>query len=506
MPPGTDECLFCTSGDHSSNRSFLPYVVYADKCAVEFFWPAFIPLVSVVMLLTATLVTQLRFRLHRPWIAGRFIRIEDISIKDNSLVITVCHSHHLRKGRVRSLQICFQKTACSELDDPKAMFQGEVVSNDRIVIRAKEDQVFSAKFEAAQGTLCVSAWQTIIFTKLLVPQIALEIAGALAAGWFLSNCERIVAVGVSFAVGLFVGMRALPHKVMTNLDKQIYNYRKGHVRQPVRVPRGPGRAITAGRLSEFYDNFQSIIRNRNMYFICPNIMMHLTNPFKCSFAELIGPNQVDFFISHWWGEEFIYTIASIKGHASHSLVCGNKDWQELAYWICTFSNNQYAVEDEIGSHVCDSSFCITLRSGSCKGTCLILREHAEPLKRSWCLFEFIQTMDLQEGGTFPNFGGLFFCTGSGVLNFGAASVELSLQIGAKLAELRLEDAQATMPEDKRLIDAAVQQQLGGFEPANARLRAHIGEALHVAKAASDFKFTSIFGALSTQTISEAFKV
>ncbi|OLP75293.1 hypothetical protein AK812_SmicGene44939, partial [Symbiodinium microadriaticum] len=55
------------------------------------------------------------------------------------------------------------------------------------------------------------------------------------------------------------------------------------------------------------------------------------------------------------------------------------------------------------------------------GTCMILDEMAMPLKRSWCLFELLQTIELER--TQANFRGLLFCTEHGVLNFGASTVE-----------------------------------------------------------------------------------
>jgi len=210
---------------------------------------------------------------------------------------------------------------------------------------------------------------------------------------------------------------------------------------------------------------------------------------------VVGPKRVIFFCSHWWGEEFSYTVASVKSHAMHPRVRKDDPWESVTYWICTFANNQYALDEELGEGIFESSFYITLRSGSCRGTCLILREHAEPLKRSWCLFEFIQTMDLMESGVFPNFEGLFFCTSSGVMNFGKANVELSLRIGDQLAEMRLEDAQASQKEDKLLIDTAVEAMMGGFEATNSRLRAHINEALHASKASTDSHFDGLFSTL-----------
>ena len=67
-------------------------------------------------------------------------------------------------------------------------------------------------------------------------------------------------------------------------------------------------------------------------------------------------------------------------------------WKKIAYWICTFSNNQYRVKEELGVSHEESSFYKALHSDKCKGTAMIMDEQASLLKRSWCLFELLQTV------------------------------------------------------------------------------------------------------------------
>ena len=38
-----------------------------------------------------------------------------------------------------------------------------------------------------------------------------------------------------------------------------------------------------------------------MYYICSNLVIPVTEDCKLSYAELVGPRQVNWFVSHYWG-------------------------------------------------------------------------------------------------------------------------------------------------------------------------------------------------------------
>ena len=38
-----------------------------------------------------------------------------------------------------------------------------------------------------------------------------------------------------------------------------------------------------------------------MYYVCSNIVKPLTEPSQLSFVELIGPTEMKWFVSHYWG-------------------------------------------------------------------------------------------------------------------------------------------------------------------------------------------------------------
>ncbi|CAE8604054.1 unnamed protein product [Polarella glacialis] len=222
-----------------------------------------------------------------------------------------------------------------------------------------------------------------------------------------------------------------------------------------------------------------------MYYVCPNIVLPLTKPMKLSYAELAGPRPVEWFVSHFWGMLFQDSVSSLRKHAEmvsgkSASRCGGlhsrnsssaqqrvskldktfksgtgsletASWKETSYWICTFSNNQWELMHELGSSWEQSSFYLALRSPGCKGTAMIFDELAMPLTRSWCLFELLQTFQLT-GTREAGFTGLLLCTRSGVMNFGACSMDTAISIGVRLSSLRLQDASASSDKDKRMID------------------------------------------------------
>ena len=126
------------------------------------------------------------------------------------------------------------------------------------------------------------------------------------------------------------------------------------------------------RLAPAQEFFSLYIRDRNMYYLCSNIVKPLTFADKLSYAELVGPSSVQWFCSHFWGMPFLHFIDCLKGHAANEMTC---------YWICTFSNNQWKVAEELGSQVEDSSFYLALHGSTCCGTLFVLDEKALPLTR-----------------------------------------------------------------------------------------------------------------------------
>ena len=87
-----------------------------------------------------------------------------------------------------------------------------------------------------------------------------------------------------------------------------------------------------------------------MYYVCHNIILQLTHPFKLSYAELAGPTVVTWFVSHYWGTSFRHFVDTVSKHSEECPFPGKKPSQQN-YWICSFSNNQWAVEEEVGKEL-----------------------------------------------------------------------------------------------------------------------------------------------------------
>ena len=121
---------------------------------------------------------------------------------------------------------------------------------------------------------------------------------------------------------------------------------------------------------------------------------------------------------------------------------------------------------------------------------MVIDEQALPLTRSWCLFELLQTMELEQDvqNNDGNFERLIFCTSSGTMNLGQASVDFSLAVGSRLATLRLQDASASVQEDQDMINDLVREK-GGFEVMNGALQSRIAASLSTvqAKVIEDFE-------------------
>lgn len=254
---------------------------------------------------------------------------------------------------------------------------------------------------------------------------------------------------------------------------------RAEVPEPSRCPPGPGRALSAKQLSHVFEEFSDLIRDRDMYYVDQNIVRPLTAKVKLSYAELVGPKEVIWFCSHFWGSPFRHLVRTVLCHAqSHA------NWEQQTFWVCTFSNNQWEIANELGgSSWWKSSFYKALRSPGCCGTLMVFDQQASPLTRAWCLFEVLHTMRLS--GQTSTFQGLLLGTESGVLNGGHGSMDVALSLAQRLATLDLRNAQASDPQDLAMIHGLAESSPGGFEVVNGYVRKAIREALEVMHSSFD---------------------
>ena len=272
----------------------------------------------------------------------------------------------------------------------------------------------------------------------------------------------------------------------------------------VRCDPGPHRAISAGQLQELQRSFESILAGRDMYWLCDYIVKPLTQSEGISFAELVGCGELNWFISHWWGMHFKRTVESVAKHAQGDRYAGN--WETTRYWICTFSNNQWAMDQEIPPEAApsESSFYKALRWRSCRGTCMVLDERVVPLTRAWCLFELLQTFIIQDEAKHKR-EDLSILTSSGVLNSGKCSIDTAMAIGQKLTTLDLQNASASKPEDQHLIFSAVENS-GGFDAINSKLRHNIQMVISTVASRFDHDLQHLHAQLNNQIATDHFSV
>jgi hypothetical protein len=117
---------------------------------------------------------------------------------------------------------------------------------------------------------------------------------------------------------------------------------------------------------------------------------------------------------------------------------------------------------------------------------MVLDTAAMPLTRSWCIFELLQTLQLE--GQAEGFQGLELSTASGLLNEGQSSVETAVNLVKRMATLDLEAAEASCQQDKQMINSLVIQEMGSFDSMNHFMQREIRRVLTHA----ENKFSSQF--------------
>ncbi|CAE7291939.1 crt [Symbiodinium natans] len=452
---GSSQCLPCEGKWWRSEAN-------ADNtaCSASFLN---VPTCAVFLLLSSALCAVLPHLVNRP------MTIDDVGLKDGKVLLSICGRHWLLK----TCSVTFRDTGHPMLDSQK--FLAKPHNERQLVLCDLLGVPLTIQVDTSQG-LCNLRWTDSLFRKgLLSTPFSLcfvLLMSAMTAAFLLvhavfsnsgiSGLEAlmILAGGLVAAVvhwWIHPGKRS----ILRDLDRFAARL-KPQVR-PAMCQRGPDRALRLGQLQDLYEFFSLYIRDRNMYYLCSNIVKPLTFADKLSYAELVGPSSVQWFCSHFWGMPFLHFIDCLKGHAATEI------------WICTFSNNQWKVAEELGSQVEDSSFYLALHGSTCCGTLFVLDEKALPLTRSWCLFELYQSALLYHSG--GPFQGILLGTSTGVMNYGQSSLDLALKLCKTLSTLRLQDATASCDKDKRMIDEAVSSHPGGFQAVNAFLIDAVKSAL-----------------------------
>lgn len=242
----------------------------------------------------------------------------------------------------------------------------------------------------------------------------------------------------------------------------------------------PPPRLSGVRLHELAGRFESYRRSpcatRDELPIEPNMYQAVsawikpeTGPSQSSLAALSDFGPVDTFVSHWWGSPLKQTLEALKRHMD-----GGDPNQR--FWICSVANNQWRVSEELGDDIDTSPFRQALACGTCKSMALMLDTDGAPLKRYWCLYEIMTVMRLRNEGRPME---LDLCTPDGVINRGSVKPEVGLKVASMVAQIDVAAAECWHDVDKRMITAAINQHLGGFERMNEQIREFVADGLHI---------------------------
>ncbi|CAE7948652.1 unnamed protein product [Symbiodinium sp. KB8] len=298
--------------------------------------------------------------------------VEDVRLKDGILSLSTRGRHWL----LRPARVAFKDTGHPLLDDNKT-YLVEVQNDRELTLCDSQGVALALSADASQGTCHINRCDNLLRRGVFgVPfLLCLWVLLILAATTFL--LLGMVAFDAIMALAgllLAVLVHRWTHPTTCDLsrDRRLFAARL-RFHRPYPCPKGPGRGLGFGKIQDLYDFFSAYIgHQRNMYYLCSNIVKPLTTRDRLSYAELAGATPVSWFVSHYWGMPFQHFVECLKGHAAD---------RTTSYWICTFANNQWKVTEELGEEVQSSSFYLALRSSSCQGTLMLLDEEVLPLTR-----------------------------------------------------------------------------------------------------------------------------
>ncbi|CAJ1416107.1 unnamed protein product [Effrenium voratum] len=510
-PPGASsfsygmmECQACQFGYRSYD---WPRLQPSNFCFPDWFGLGFMIALQLAMI-------QL---VYSTWRHFQGLAINEVKVQHGKWVVSTMGRRELWIFPcLETFQVSFRKTGNPWLDDPQKPYRVRAIrgSDLRLVLLqggeemkaesswpglfGEDDDYDSSevseegqavwtsriRLDTSQGFIRLSCPFACLCGRIL-PAVVICPLLFLASGILLKLAvyRKIwIMLGLPFTtvIALLVVAGAYFSAPAPAMHNNVLNFR--HLLPPPKlVPRGGARAVKVESIEHLLNHFRFSIGDRDMYYVNSNILLPVTKPTQLSFAELAGPVQTKYFVSHYWGIPFENSMQSIM---KHSWTTEREKWQSAAYWCCSFSNNQWSIAEELGNgDIAQSSFYLALTDPRTCATVMVLDEKAQALKRVWCLFEVLQTCILSQKK--PGFEGLFLCTPSGVLNKesaqsdGSLSIDTAIAVARSLRHLKLEEASATNPADKVMIDELVERYPGKHEAMNRFVRRHIRDALNL---------------------------
>lgn len=490
---GAPTCIPCPVGTisvaasgrcDSCEGNFLRAVPDATKQSCE------VDSIQVLLLAGSALASTGFFFLCLTGFLGK-ATIADVSAQGQKVVVTTTLSHFLLK---RS-QVTFTGTGNPNLEGQS--WTVHALNSFQLTLHVEggdldhlDTSMGRFRIKCPGAFLHTGLWRCpLIFWCLLFGAASASAMSQLT--WSLS----LLMGGLGFFAGSLAFAWRLRQGQRTPLSKRRRQFLKEWPlpRQP--CERGPDRSMTAGQLQDFVQFFEAFIKERSMHYVCSNIVKPLTEPYQLSFVELVGPTAMEWFVSHCWGMAVRHFNDAIRKHAMSYA----SEWRGLGYWICTFSNSQWKVEDELGKGVWqESSFYLALRSPSCKGTAMVIDEQVLPLQRIWCLFEVYHTILLSQN---DHFQGLLLCASTGVLQEGRAGTDVAVRVAQRARDLDTRSAGASNEADLQMIHALIKEMPGGFDAMNDFVRETICRALEASHDHYEQTFRGLIGELTSRVAS-----
>lgn len=485
-----DSCVPCPAGTMAKRGSYMCEKCmigqYAERgsanCAWDFGLFSSIAVAGIVQTLMMAII--LRY-------VRRRTKIADISQLGDKLVITTSQPHGFKMRSSFAPRVALKGTGHLFIDTKQGFnFRWRQLDPTRLEVFTLDMKPILEQVDASMGTARQTIVGDILNTGVHGPLVMLALFGlpmpwialTLLAAWNTQVQDVMKSLIVapmffSLLAGLGLGFAAklVDRSRRTPMEERVHIFRGKLLESNPDAkprPRGMGRAISSQQLQDLLNFFRDFVRERNGYYLAANVIKPLTQAHQLSYAELCShsaPQRYSYFCSHHWGTCFAHFVETIGHHARS--VGGSRRWCSMTYWVCFLSNNQWNVAEELGNGDWkESSFYKALRSGRCKGTCMVLDTKAVPLTRSWCLFEVLQTYLLEQEVGYQNFNGLTWCTAEGVIGSDRHSCyDTSVALAHRLSTLSVADATASDPSDQQMIATLVEEE-GGMATMNTFIR------------------------------------
>ena len=271
----------------------------------------FLPL-NVALILLVTMQALLL-----PLMLGRPVPVHDILMEDGCVVVQTCGRHRMWAWSPLPLIVQLSDTRHPLIEAKGGIFRAKVRHYDEVwLLDAATGAHVTESIECSRGSLRLRCRSTLLGASvgslpvgpvaLVLDTLAVSIIVVLLTHTRKTEEEVLPAFILGLAFCLMTSLSAYfcfwRASFLTPLARKRQHWRQkllaGRDSNPSPVDSGPGRALAARKLCEFYTYFHETIRKRDMHYVAANLLNPLTEPEQLSYAELAGPVMVQWFVSH----------------------------------------------------------------------------------------------------------------------------------------------------------------------------------------------------------------